>query len=313
MSTAHTLTPDTRAVEELIVERAKLSYARLPMLEVVFDRFSLSLAQTLKSYLGAMAEVSLGGIDYLSCQDALKDQPDPSLISVTTAEEWGGTIAGIMTPELLFGIIEITFGGRTVATGEKKTRNFTSIEKRIGQNFTETVLTELSNAFAKVTPVNFDISHLETNPKALLLAPPTSACVRARLTIDIEGRIGEMVFVLPNTAFEKVSHILSQQFTGGQLGGDSGWRLKMTDMLGHTNVPMSAVMGQAVLPMRDVLAWAPGQVLDLGIQIDDPVTLCCAGKDIARAEVGHRKNGRIALKLSEKLYEEKDSPDDLRD
>ena len=46
MSTARTLTPDTRAVEELIVERAKLSYARLPMLEVVFDRFALSLAQT---------------------------------------------------------------------------------------------------------------------------------------------------------------------------------------------------------------------------------------------------------------------------
>lgn len=179
MSTARTLTPDTRAVEELIVERARLSYARLPMLEVVFDRFSLSLAQTLKSYLGAMADVSLDGIDYLSCQDALKDQPDPSLISVTTVPEWNGTIAAIMTPELLFGIIEITFGGRTVATGEKKTRNFTSIEKRIGENFVAAVQRDLANAFAKVTPVTFEISHLETNPKALLLAPPASACVRA--------------------------------------------------------------------------------------------------------------------------------------
>ncbi|MEQ5870842.1 FliM/FliN family flagellar motor switch protein [Sagittula sp. NFXS13] len=305
--------PDTRAVEELIVERAKLSYARLPMLEVVFDRFALSLAQTLKSYLGAMVDVSLSKVDYLSCQDALKDQPNPSLISVTTAEEWGGTVAVILRPELLFGIIEITFGGRTASVGEKKSRNFTSIEKRVGQNFTDTVLRELSGAFAKVSPVRFEISHLETNPKALLLAPPTSACVRATLSVDIEGRRGEMVFVLPNTAFETVSHILSQQFTGGQLGGDSGWRLKMTDMLNLTNVPVTAVLGQSSLSLREVLGWAPGQVLDLGLRVDDPVTLTCAGEKIALAEVGHRKNGRIALKLSDKLYHEEETPDVLPD
>ena len=121
MSTARTLTPDTRAVEELIVERAKLSYARLPMLEVVFDRFSLSLAQTLKSYLGAMAEVSLGGIDYLSCQDALKDQPDPSLISVTTAEEWGGSLGEVahIDVELLACGVCLPVPRRT-STGDKE-------------------------------------------------------------------------------------------------------------------------------------------------------------------------------------------------
>ncbi|MCR8550514.1 FliM/FliN family flagellar motor switch protein [Salipiger sp. P9] len=305
--------PDTRAVQELIVERAKYSYARLPMLEVAFDRFSLSMAQVLKSYLGAMADISVKQIDYLTCQDALDDLPDPALIAVTDAENWGGTIAAILRPELLFSILEITFGGRAVPGSARNPRSFTGIEKRVGQGFCEEVLKELSNAFANVSPVTFKIDHLETNPKGLLLAPPASACVRAVLSIDIEDRVGEMVFVLPNTAFEKVSDVLSQHFTGGQLGGDTGWRMKMTDMLGHTSVAMAAVMGQAELPMRDVLAWVPGQVLDLGIQVDDPVTICCAGKEIARAEVGRRKNGRIALKLSEKLYEEEELPNVLRD
>lgn len=73
------------------------------------------------------------------------------------------------------------------------------------------------------------------------------------------------------------------------------------------------MLGQAVIPLRDVLSWMPGQVLDLGMQVDDPVTISVIGKDIAKAEVGRRKNGKIALKVSDKLYEEEELPDVLLD
>ncbi|ANT63192.1 hypothetical protein AYJ57_22175 (plasmid) [Salipiger sp. CCB-MM3] len=307
------ITIDTRAVEELIVERAKRSYTRLPMLEVVFDRFALSLAQVLKSYLGAMVDVTLKQVDYLTCQDAIDALPDPSLIAVTEALEWNGTIAAVMRPDLLYSVLEITFGGRTVPESPRSARSFTGIEKRVGKSFCEKTLGELSSAFEKVTPVKFEVSHLETNPKALLLAPPTSSCARAVLSLNIEDRVSEMVFLLPNTAFDSVGDVLSQNFTGGQLGGDTGWRLKLTEKLGTTAIPVSAVLGQAVMPLRDVLSWMPGQVLDLGMQVDDPVTISVIGKDIAKAEVGRRKNGKIALKVSDKLYEEEELPDVLLD
>ncbi len=304
---------DTRAVEELIVERAKRSYARLPLLEVVLDRFALSLSQSLKTYLGSVVDVTLTKMDYLTCQDAIDSLPEPSLIGVTEAVEWSGTIGAALRPELLFSILEITFGGRTVPESPQSTRNFTGIEKRIGKAFCERTLSELSLAFEKVTPVRFEISHLETNPKALMLGPPTSACARAILEIRIEDRVGEMVFLLPTTALDAVGDILSQQFTGGQLGGDSGWRKKLTEKLGTTNIPVSAVLGETKLSLREVLSWTPGQVLELGMQVDDPVTLSVIGKTIARAEVGRRKNGKIALKVSEKLYEEEELPHVLLD
>lgn len=303
----------TRAVQELMVERAKDSFARLPMLEVAFDRFALSLAQVLRSYFGGVAETELKSIDYLTCQDAISDLPNVSLIAVTDADDWGGTIATVLSPELLFNIVEVTFGGRMCPPGGRQQRNFTGIEKRVGRAFCETVLTDLSAAFDKVSPVRFRIDYLETNPRGLLIAPPTSACVRAVIGVEIDERQGELIFLLPNTAFEQVADVLSQQFTGGQLGGDSGWRTKMTDMLGATNVELAAVMQQVALPLREVLAWTPGQVLDLGLQADDPVTLRCSGLDIARAEVGRRKNGRVALKFMEKLYQEEELSDVLRD
>ncbi len=297
---------ETKPVEELIIERAKLSYARLPMLEVVFDRFALTFAPELKTYLGAMTDVTLKAVEYLSCQDAVNELPDPSLVAVTDVEGWAGPLAVVLRPDLLFAVLEITFGGRTVQGGERTTRAFTAIEKRIGQRLCEVALDGLKSAFAKVSPVEFEVSHLETNPKALLLGPPTSACVRVVLEIEAEDRKGEMIFVLPNTAFEPVNHILSQNFTGGQLGGDTGWRNKMTGMLEHTSINVTAIMGESTLNMRDVLAWVPGTLLDFGMQAQDDITLACSGKHVAKAEVGRKRNGKVALKLTEKLYDEEE-------
>ncbi|MGR3321921.1 MAG: flagellar motor switch protein FliM [Pseudooceanicola sp.] len=295
-----------RSVEELIIERAKFSYARLPMLEVVFDRFALSLSQVLKAYLGAMTEVTLESINYLSCQDAVDSLPDPSLVCVTDAEGWAGPMAIVVDPELLFSVIEITFGGRTVAGTGTSPRSFTAIEKRIGQRLCEVTLEDLERAFAKVSPTGFKISHQESNPKALLLGPPASACVRAVLKIEAEERVGRVVFVLPNASFEPVNHVLSQAFTGGQLGGDTGWRNKMTGMLGHTRVTLNAVMCETTYSLREVLSWTPGTMLDLGVQADDPVTITCADLAIAHAEVGRRRNGHVALKFTERLYEDEE-------
>ncbi|OWU83204.1 hypothetical protein ATO6_20420 [Oceanicola sp. 22II-s10i] len=306
MTTEQSHTADTRAVEELIIDRARLSYARLPMLEVVFDRFALSLVPVLKAYLGAMVDVSLDKIEYMSCADATEDLPNPALIAVTEAEGWAGPFAVTLKPDLLFAAIEITFGGRTVPVRERSSRSFTAIEKRVGEKLCDVALAELATAFAKVTPVKFEISHIETNPRALLLGPPASACVRARLRIEAEDREGEMIFVLPNTAFEPVNDVLSQNFQGGTLGGDTGWRTKMTGMLETTNVTLNAVMTETEVSLKEVLAWTPGTVLDFGMQAQDPVMLCCSGKAIALAEVGKRRNGRVALKLSEQLIEDEE-------
>ena len=119
-------TSTTRAVQELMVQRAKESYARLPMLEVAFDRFALSLAQVLRSHFGGVAETELKSIDYLSCQEAIADLPDVALIAVTEAEDWGGTIAMIVSPELLFNIVEVTFGGRMCPAGHMRPPKVTS-------------------------------------------------------------------------------------------------------------------------------------------------------------------------------------------
>ncbi|WP_163851566.1 flagellar motor switch protein FliM [Pseudooceanicola aestuarii] len=303
------LSEETRAVEELIIERAKSSYARLPVMEVVLDRFALGLGPALKAYLGALAEVSLKRLDYMSCHAAIQDLPNPGLFAVAEAPEWAGPISLAVKADLLFAVLDLTFGGRAVSATPQVNRTLTGIEKRVGQAVAGLALDELSNAFRRVSPVEFEINLMETAPRSLLLAPPNSPCVRAVVEVEAEGRTGELELILPNISFEPAHDILSQNFTGGQLGGDTGWRKKMSGMLGDTSVSVLAVMKHLEIPLRHVLEWTPGTVLPLNMDENDPVTLSCTGEHVAMAEVGSRKNGRIALKLTQVLSDEEETAD----
>lgn len=291
-------------VEEEIIRRAKLSYERLPMMEVIFDRYTLSLATAIKTYVGAIAEATLESFDYMPTGEALEALENPALIAVVEPKEWDGALALLIDPNLLFSVLEIMLGGRTSARREWSPRSFTAIEKRLGQKLFSVILDDLSRAFAQLCEVTFAATHTETNPRSLVLAAPNTPAVLVTIRIAIEDRSGLIRFVMPNSSFESVRPLLAQSFLGGQLGGDSGWRAKMSDAIGEASVVLEAVLREQPVPLNEVLAWQPGSVIDLDISAEDEAVLICAGRPMLRAALGRRRNGAVAMRVTERLIED---------
>lgn len=304
---------DAAPVEEQIIEKAKRSYERLPLLEVIFERLALSLGPELKSFVGAICEAELEGFDYMPVDEILESLPNPSLIAMTQAEGLDGMIAVILGPHLLISTLEITFGGRSVTSGPWTPRSFTSIEKKIGQKMTDILLEELSRTFTQLIPATFSISHIETNPHSLVLAPPNSAAVCVRLRITMDDRHGTVNVVVPYNSIANVRGQLAQPFLGGSLGGDKGWRDNMTKAISDTSIPVVAKLIDAPVPLKEVLNWKRGQVLDLGIDKDQEVVLTTSGHEMFRAQSGKRKNGSIALRVTERLKNKEEMTDVLHD
>lgn len=292
-------------VEEQIIHMATISYERLPMLEVLFDRFALSLSGAIKAYSGATTEVSLQDFTYGNCGAALDSLPSPVLIAMTSATGWDGRMATVIEPQLLFALLEFMLGGRTARDGAWEPRSFTTIEKRIGTQLCDVALRELSSAFAPVTDVKFSIDSLENSPRALVLAPPASPCIKVELRVELEGRGGNLTFVIPNATFEKLRPQLIESFFGAQLGVDSGWRSLLADSLQGTNVDLTAVLHELKIPLSDVLSWQKGQTIDLGITADNCATVNCSGRPMFRAATGRNRNGSVALRVTEKLEDNK--------
>ena len=73
---------------QAIINSALVSYERLPMLEVVFDRLVRMLTTSLRNFTSDNVEVSLDAITSTRFGDYLNSVPLPAMLAVFKAEQW---------------------------------------------------------------------------------------------------------------------------------------------------------------------------------------------------------------------------------
>lgn len=311
VATADQQTP--ASVEEEIIQRAKQSYERMPILEVILERFALAVGPAIKQYVGAICEANIDSVEYLPLGEALEAVASPALISVIEEPNWDGPFALSIDPSLMISTLEITFGGRMSDRTAWAPRSFTAIEKKIGSELTRLILDELTEAFGKLAVVEFSVSHMETNASAMVLSPPNTGCVKLRMHVTMDDRDGYFSLLFPFNALSTIRSMLVQPFHGGALGGDKSWRKNMTEAIADTEVLVTARLHEGTVSLNDVLQWKTGQVLDLGITVDQDVSLICSGHEMYLAQTGKRRNGRLALRITEQLKDEEEMTDVLPD
>ena len=308
---ADTELEDAERIEDQMIRSAKANYQRLPVLEVIFDRFTLALGPMMKSHCaGNSAEATLESFTYTSCGEALDSLSLESLAMVAEAQPWEGDIGVVLDHELLFTTLEILLGGRAAGRTEWSPRAFSAIERRFGQKLCQAALDTLSEAFARLAEVHFTIDRIESSPQAMVLVTPSSPCAKIVMRIEFEGRGGNMTFLMPHSVFEPVRSILSAPFHGGQLGGDSSWRDLLSGKLQETSVTVDAVLHEPRVPLSDLLAWKPGVTVPLGVSVDHDVTVALGNLKLFSAAVGRRKNGSIALRVV-RDYSDEEEPTDV--
>src|SRR6201985_1291193 len=94
-----------------IIDSAMVSYERLPMLEIVFDRLVRLMTTSLRNFTSDNVEVTLDRITSVRFGDYLNSIPLPAVLAVFKAEEWDNF--GLFTVEssLIYSIIDVLLGG----------------------------------------------------------------------------------------------------------------------------------------------------------------------------------------------------------
>src|SRR5690606_29807413 len=111
--------PNAGGVAELtgvqaLINSALVSYERLPMLEIVFDRLVRLATTSLRNFTSDNVEVALDSISSVRFGDYLNSIPLPAILSVIKAEEWDNY--GLLTVDsaLIYSMIDVLLGGRRV-------------------------------------------------------------------------------------------------------------------------------------------------------------------------------------------------------
>jgi flagellar motor switch protein FliM len=288
-----------------IVDSALVSYERLPMLEVVFDRLVRMMSTSLRNFTSDNVEVSIDNITSIRFGDYLNSIPLPAMLTVFRAEQWDNY--GLLTIDsaLIYSIVDVLLGGRRgTAAMRIEGRPYTTIERNLVERLVSVVLSDLSGAFDPLTPVTFRFERLETNPRFATIGRPANAAVLARLRVDMEDRGGRLEILLPYATLEPVREILLQGFLGEKFGRDAIWEAHLAGQLWNTRVPIQAVLDTVAMPLREVLNLEVGTRIPLTVGLDADIRLMCGDLPMFVGKMG-RRAGNIAVQIRDRIDRER--------
>jgi flagellar motor switch protein FliM len=286
---------------QALINSALVSYERLPMLEIVFDRLVRLATTSLRNFTSDNVEVALDSISSVRFGDYINSIPLPAILSVIKAEEWDNF--GLLTVDsnLIYSMIDVLLGGRRVGGNIRvEGRPYTTIETALARRMIEIILDDTHKAFEPLTPVNFKIERLETNPRFAAISRPANAAILIELRIEMDDRGGKIEILLPYATIEPIREQLLQMYMGEKFGRDPIWEGHLATEIFAADVEVAAILHEVQLPLSRVLAMQPGDTVMFDRSPSDPVRLRCGDIELTEAVMGHIGN-HVSVRVARPL------------
>jgi flagellar motor switch protein FliM len=284
-----------------IIDSAMVSYERLPMLEIVFDRLVRLMTTSLRNFTSDNVEVSLDRITSVRFGDYMNSIPLPAVLAVFKAEEWENFGLATVDSSLIYSMIDVLLGGRRGTTSLRiEGRPYTTIETNLVKRLVEVVLADAEQAFRPLSPVTLTIDRLETNPRFAAISRPANAAILVRLRIDMEDRGGNIELLLPYATIEPIRDVLLQMFMGEKFGRDPIWEGHLATEIARAQIAVDAVLYEADIPLKQLMRLQVGDTLPLDLRADAVVSVRCGDVTLTEGRMG-RVGDRVAIRVVKPL------------
>ena len=267
---------------------------RMPMLELVNERFARYLRIGLFNYMHRSAEVSLGPIRVQKYSEFIRNQVVPTNLNLVTAKPLRGTSLFVFDPNLVFLVVDNMFGGDGRFHTRVEGRDFTATEQRIIQGLLRVVFTEYARSWRPVYEFSFEYVRSEMNSQFANIATPSEIVISTTFSIEFGGTAADMHICFPYLMLEPIRDLLYSSMQNDQLSTDQRWIVMLRRQLKDVDVEIVAQLGTASVTLRDVLALKVGDV----IPIDIPEKIIGSVDDIPLMECQYgQQGGHFALKI----------------
>jgi len=278
-----------------------VSFERLPMLEIVFDRLIRIMSTSLRNFTSDNVEAGIDSIVSLRFGDYLNSIPLPAMLAVFKIEEWDNYGLMVIDSALIYSIVDVLLGGRRgTAAMRIEGRSYTTIERKLVERLVVLVLEDLAASFDPLCHVTIKFERLEVNPRFAAISRQSNAAIVVRLRIDMDDRGGRLELLLPYATLEPVREMLLQQFMGERLGRDSIWETHLAEELRGTDVEIDVVLDETTMSLAEVMSLQVGSRIMLNAGPGATVQLRCGNVPLFEGKVGRRKD-QVAVRIEDTL------------
>lgn len=254
-----------------LVNQDRIIRARMPVLEIINDRFSRLMAGALGNTMRKRIDVNPMSIEMSKFGDFMRSLPVPTSINIFKLEPLRGNALLVVDTRLVFSLVENFFGG--VGSHPKiEGRDFTPIEQSVIAKVVKIILSNLEDAWRPVHEIAIELLRSEINPQFATIVPPSDVVVVISFEVELENAMGTMVLALPYATIEPIRAKLYAAFQTERLEIDQVWVSRFRDRLMETPVDMDITLGTTRLTGRQLLNLKVGDVVLLDQDEDDLLT-----------------------------------------
>ena len=275
----------------------RVSKDQMRILENLYESYARQYSNTLTNYLRTLVEIKIASIEQFTYQEYLMWISNPSCIHLFRMEPIEYTSIFEINPSLVFLIIDRLFGG----FGKPFTSNneLTPIVQNVIRNIVSRGLDDLANSWEHMGDFTPKITNFETNPMFIQIAPPNETVILITFEVQISKDMGMMSICFPHKVIEKLfSYITSESWIITKVQTTAKTRKIMEDEIQDLHVPISVLIGQTALTVRDLLQLEKDDILCLDKQKDEDLIIQIGGKSKMTG-----KSGIIGRKKAIKITE----------
>lgn len=259
---------DSGVVEFDISNQDRIIRGRMPVLEIINDRFSRLSTNAMANAMRKRVDVNPISIDMSKFGDFMRSLPVPTSINIFKIDPLRGNALMIIDTRLVFALVENFFGG-TGSQPKVEGRDFTPIEQSIVIKVAKMILENLEDAWRPVHEVRIELTRSEVNPQFATIVPPSDVVVVVSFEVELENAIGSLVICLPYATIEPIRSKLYASYQSERLEVDHAWLTRFKERLMEIPVDVNITLGHSQITGRQLLNLELGDILVLDTDQED--------------------------------------------
>lgn len=281
-----------------LTKQDKVIRGKMPILEIIYQRFSGLFRTSLSNSLRKISTVSIVSTDLFKFQEFVSTLPVPTCMCIMKLNKLQGNALLVFESKLAYAIIDSYFGGTDRPYGRVEGKEFTVIEISFMKKVMDLAIKDLEEAWAPIYKIDAQYLRTEVNPQFIGVMSPSDVIITTRLDIEFESISGSMMVMIPYSTIEPIKEKLNASFQRDNDIADSIWTLSMNQHLNDISTTLVVKLGETSMSIGDLITLEKGDVIPLKQEVSEEISVEIHGIEKMKCLMGNHKGNR-AIQLTD--------------
>ena len=260
------------------------------------EAFCRTAATRLSAELRVPLELEVINSSQLTWANAHGQVLSGSIDAIADIEPIGTRLMLSAEPSLVLGAIELLLGGTDPSNQTE--RRLSDIDWALARHFFDRMLAQLSVIWTDMVQLELAVSQLETHLETAQMVPVSEPTLTFTMEARFNGVSSTVAMLLPWSAIAPVADRFAARDDAPDRGEEEIRRVRRA--VGGVDMTVRAEVASVELPIEQVLALQPGDVLRLDAPAEGGVTLFADKVPVHRAKPG-RSGSRRAVQITDRV------------